>query len=233
MGKKKEDKSKGSDQSVNSVVKELEKNIFSIKFYPVAVDEETKEEAVKYLKKTYKEGNETVKQLILYMLHENISEFSEFRFVHNFEYMKMKNPSVEPAKLRMDIYKKMFNYNTSIEGIMELVSILGSLGGEDDSVKVLTYHYARLCAWESEASIMLRNSIIGALGESESSYALKTLLEYARNTDNEKTYHRLAMALEKWSEKLPNIKMPDSKRKKFRKTLTNVLAREFGGRHYG
>ncbi len=224
---------KKHDESVNSVVKELEKNIFSLKFYPVAVDEETKDDAVEEIRKRYAKGNETVRQLILYMLHESICEFFEFRIVHNFEYMKNKNPNLEPGRMRMEIYKKMFNYNTSIEGIMEIISVVGSLGGGDDSAKLLTYHYARFCAWESEASMLLRNSIIDVLGETESLYALNALLEYAKNTDNERTYNRLVKALDVWNEKIPKIKMSDSKRKKYLQKLKNILAREFGGRHYG
>lgn len=233
MKKKKEEKSKEGDQSVNSVVKEIEKNIFSIKFYPVAVDEEAKDEAVKFIKKTYAGGNETVRQLLLYMLHENISSFSEFRIVHNYDFMRTKKPEIEPARVRIDIYKKMFNYNTSMEGIIELVHILGSLEGGDDAAKVLTYHYARLCAWESESSVVLRNAIIEALGESKSTYALDALVEYAKNTDNERTFGRLTRALEKWEGRLAHIKIADSKKRKYRSTLKNLLSREFGGRHYG
>jgi len=228
--KKKEEK---KDETVNSAVKELEKNMFSIRFYPVAVDEQTKEDAIKNIKRIYKEGNETVRQLLLFMLHENISEFIEFRVVHNFEFMKNKNPDADPTRLRMDIYKKMFNYNTSIEGIMEIISILGSLDEGNDSAKVLTYHYARLCAWESEASMLLRNAIIETLGKSSSTYALDALIKYANNTDNERTFNRLSRALEKWEGRLEGIKMPDSKKSRYRKDLKEVLTSKFGGSHYG
>ncbi|NYZ77027.1 hypothetical protein H0O02_01800 [Candidatus Micrarchaeota archaeon] len=221
------------NESVDAVVKELEKNIFSIKFYPVAVDEHAKDEAVMHVRKAYNEGNETVRQIVLFMLHEAIAEFSEFRTVHNFEYMRMKNPAVEPAQARIEVYKKMFNYNTSIEGVMELVSMLGSLRGGDDSAKVLTYHYARLCTWESEASVLLRNAVITALGESKSPYALNALMEYAKNTDNEKTFGRLLQALEKWDEKLQKAEMAEPKRKKIAKELKAILAMGFKGGHYG
>lgn len=237
MAKKEEKKTekigKVEDKSVSSVVKDIERNMFSVKFYPVAVDEETKDEAVKFIKKTYAEGNETVRQLLLYMIHENISEFFEFRIAHTFDFMKSKHPDVEPARIRMNVYKKMFNYNTSIEGIMELISILSSLREGDDSAKLLTYHYARACAWESESSVLLRNAIIEALGESESPYALNALLHYAKNTDNERTFNRLLSALEKWDKKLATAKIPDSKKKKFGGMLKNILASKFRGRHYG
>ena len=225
-------KKKKSDDSVNSVVNELEKNMFSLKFYPVAVDEKTKDEAVKEIKRRYSTGNETVKQLVLYMLHESIAEFFEFRIVHTFDYMKTKNPNLEPARMRMEIYKKMFNYNTSIEGIISIVGVVSELEG-DDSAKLLTYHYARLCTWESEASIVMRNAIIDALGKCDSLYGFNALLEYAKNTDNEKTYNRLVRALENWDEKLSKMKISDVKKKKYTEKLRNILTKEFRGRHYG
>jgi len=231
-GKNKKEEKRKSDDSVNSVVSELEKDMFSLKFYPVAVDEKTKDEAVAKIKERYKKGNETVRQLVLYMLHESIAEFFEFRIMHNFEYMKNKNPNAEPARMRIEIYKKMFNYNTSIEGITAMIGVAGELEG-DDSAKLLTYHYARLCSWESEASIMMRNAIIDALGKSDSLYGFSALMEYAKNTDNEKTYHRLVRALGRWSEKLSKIKMPDAKKRIYLEKLRNILAKEFRGRHYG
>jgi len=229
---KKAEKIPEDSKSIDEVVKELDKSIFSIKFYPVAVDERTKDEAIMHIQKVYNESNETVRQIVLFMLHEAIAEFLEFRTMHTFEYMRTKNPTAEPAQARIEVYKKMFNYNTSIEGIMELIALLGRFNG-DDAAKLLTYHYARLCAWESEGSILLRNAVITALGESKSLYALNALIQYAKNTDNEKTFGRLLQALERWEEKLPRAAISDSKKKKFAKELRTILAIGFKGGHYG
>ncbi len=226
--KKKEEKGK----TMESLVKEIEKNIFSIRFYPVAVNRETKEEAVGNIKKIYNEGNETGRQLLLYMIHENISEFMELKISHTFEFMKARNPQAEPSQLRMNVYKKMFNYNTSLEGIMELLDLLHEFEG-DDAAKLLTYHYSRFCAMESEANIVLRNAALEALGKSKSPYALNALLEYARNTDNEKTLQRIVSALTSWEEKIDKIKMPAAEKKKLKSRLSDVLTKELKVSHYG
>ncbi len=227
----KEEKKK-EDKTMESLVKEIEKNLFSVKFYPVAVDKEAKDEAVSKLKEIYKKGNETGRQVLLYMIHENISEAVEFKIPHTFEYMKSRNPHGEAGQLRMNVYKKMFNYNTSLEGVMELLGILGEFEGED-AAKLLTYHYTRFCSMESEANISLRNSALEALGESKSPYALKALLEYGRNSDNEKTVQRIASALSKWDEKLDGIKMPAPEKKALRKKLKEVITKELRISHYG
>jgi hypothetical protein len=225
-------KKKKETKTMESLVKEVEKNIFSIKFYPVAVKKEDKDEAVANIKRTYREGNETARQLLLYMIHENISEFMEFKIAHTFEYMKARNPQAEASQLRMNVYKKMFNYNTSLEGIVELLELLTEFEG-DDSAKLLTYHYSRFCTMESEANIVLRNSVIEALGKSASPYALTALLKYAKNTDNERTLQRIVSALSQWDEKIDKVKMPAAEKKKLRKKLKDVLTKELRVSHYG
>ena len=57
--KKKEKKEEKSEKgkTMETLVKEIEKNIFSIRFYPVAVNRETKEEAVENIKRIYNKGN--------------------------------------------------------------------------------------------------------------------------------------------------------------------------------
>ncbi len=223
---------KQPDKSMDDMVRELEKNIFSLKFYPVAVDEDSKDEAVRNLLRTYEKENETIKQLILFMLHEAVSQYFEFKITHVFDYFKSKNPSEDPAKLRIEVYRKMFNYNTSLEGVIELINLLGRIGG-DDAAKLLTYHYARACAAETELHVTLRNAIISALGVSDSPYALSSLLIYANNTDNERTFQRLMAAIGKWNDKLDNVKMKDKTRKKLKKEISEVIKKEFGTSHYG
>ncbi len=225
-------KEKKSGKTMDSLVKEIEKNIFSIRFYPVAVNKESKDDAIANIKRIYNEGNETGRQLLLYMIHENISEFMEFKIAHTFEFMKARNPRAEPSQLRMDVYKKMFNYNTSIEGIIELLDVLTEFEG-DDAAKLLTYHYSRFCTMESETNIVLRNAVIEALGKSKSPYALTSLLEYARNTDNEKTVQRIVSSLSEWNEKLDKTKMPAAEKKNLKKRLKDILTKELRVSHYG
>jgi len=230
--KKKPKEKKSDEKPMNDALREIEKNIFSLKFYPVAVDEDSKNEAIANLLKIYGKENETVKQLILFMLHESISQYFEFKIAHVFDYFRAKNPQEDPAKLRIEVYRKMFNYNTSLEGIMEIISLLGRIGG-NDAAKLLTYHYARACVAETELHVSLRNAIISALGESDSPYALSSLLTYANHTDNERTFQRLMAAISKWNDKLDKVMMKDSTRKKLQKEVAEVIKKEFGTSHYG
>lgn len=230
--KRKKERKKAKDD-VSSIVKQIEKSLFSIKFYPVAVDEDSKNESVKKLEKIYVDGNETIRQMLLYMIHGNLAQSSDLKVMHTYEYFKMKNPAVDPSELRINVYRSMFNYNTSVEGIVELIRLLGRMNGSDDAAKLLTYHYARLCAHENEANRMLKAAIIESLGRSESHYALKALLEYARYNDNEQTINRIVSALIEWEEKLDNLKIKSKEKEKLREKLKEFITREGKASHYG
>lgn len=211
---------------IEDAVTEIEKNIFSLKFYPVAVDENAKDEAVRNLVGIYKKGNETVKQLVLFMLHEATSQYYDFKIVHVYDYFKAKNPHEDPTQLRMNVYRAIFNYNTSLEGIIEIIELLGKLGENDDAAKLLTYHYARIASIEVESHIALRNAIIKALGECNSVYALSALITYAHHTDNERTLQRIQAALARWNKKIDRLKIPEAKRKKLKNELKEVIIKE-------
>ena len=133
----------------------------------------------------------------------------------------------------MDVYRKIFNYNTSVEGIIEMLSLLGKMSENDDAAKLLTYHYARASAAETELHMMLRSAIINALGESDSIYAISALLKYATHTDNERTFQRLMVAIEGWNEKIDGLKINDKRKKKLKKEIAEVIKKEFGTSHYG
>lgn len=222
-----------TDEDVATVMKDIENAMFAVKFYPVAVDEDSKNAAIEKLEGTYNRGSETIRQLLLYTIHETLAASSELKMMHNYEYFKVRNPTADPAQLRMSVYRAMFNYNTSIEGLAELIRLLGRLKGSDDAVKLLTYHFSHLCSYESEASHMLRAAIIEALGESNSHYALKILLDYARYNDSERTLNRIVGALVEWDEKIDKLKIPDREKEKLRSRLQEIMTREKGGTHYG
>jgi hypothetical protein len=215
-----------------AAVKEIESALFALKFYPVAVNEKSKDEAIDKLAKAYNKGSETVRQLIIYMIHEALAASAELKVMHNLEYVKAKNPALDQAQLRVGVYRSMFNYNTSLEGMMEMIRFLGALGSED-SAKLLTYHFSRLCSAENEANHMLRAAILDALGESDSYYALKSLLEYARYCDNERTFQRIVGALADWDEKIDTLKIPEEEKKKLRENLQELMTKDHGGSHYG
>lgn len=224
-------KKKDNDEA-NKALKEIEKALFAIRFYPVAVDEKSKNEGLVKLAEIHKKGNDTIRQMLLYMIHESLAKTAEFRLMHTQEYFGMKEQK-EPGKARMSVYRAIFNYNTSIEGACELYNFLGKLG-EDDAAKLLTYHYARLCTMENEGNHMLRGAVIEALGASKSKYALNSLLEYAKYSDSDKSLGRIMASLRKWQDKIEKMKLSDKEKEALRKKMQEVIKRkETGGTHYG
>lgn len=217
----------------DGVVKDIEKAILTIRFYPVAADIKSKEEAFERIISAYSSGNEMTRQLILYLIHEQLSYSIELRTMHNFEYFKARQPNAEPCQLRLNVYHSMFNYNTSIEGLIEFIHLLGKLEGNEDSSKVLTSHFTHLATYESETNQMLRAAILETLGESKSLYAFRTLLAYARYCDNERTFHRIVNALFKWEEKIDGLKISDKEKENLKSELKEVVSSEFAENHYG
>ncbi len=220
------------DEAYAAKVKELEQAFFTMRFYPVAVKEQAKEEAREKIKKHFKEDEETVRQLVLYMIHEHLSQASELKTMYNFDFFKGRMPTVDPAQLRMNVYRAMFNYNYSLEGIIELLKLLGELEG-DDAAKLLTYHFSFYSCIEVESMHMLRNAAIEALGESNSEYALQCLLRYAHYSDNERMLQRFAIALTNWSNKLDTMKISQKDKDRLKAKLHEVMTAEFGDSHYG
>jgi hypothetical protein len=74
---------------------------------------------------------------------------------------------------------------------------------------------------------------LDALGASESRYALLTLLEYARYTDNERVFNRIVNALVTWEDKVAGLKIPEKEKTQIRDKLKEIITSEFGGSHYG
>ena len=221
-------KNKKNDETL----KEIEKAIYAIKFYPVAVDEQAKDDAMKKIVSIYNSGEDTVRQMVLYMIHENLAKHAEFKITHSYDYFKHKSPTHDPAQLRMNVYRAMFNYNNSLEGVIDMVRMVGEFRG-DDAAKLLTYHYSRACIHESELNNTLKAVIIETLGKCESRYALRTLLEYARYCENERTINRIVAALIEWEERIEKMKIKAKEREKLRKKLHEVITKEVGGTHYG
>lgn len=226
-------KEKKKDQkAVKEVVERIEKALYAVRFYPVAVDGDSKEKALERLRHEYAKGNDTIKQMLLYLVHEALAKTYEFRVMHTQEFLKMKKPDTDPAQLRMGVYRAIFNYNTSLEGACELYRLLGSLKA-DDASKLLTYHYSRLCAVENEGHHILRAAVIEALGISESRYALDALLEYARYTDSDRSLNRIVAALFEWERKLDKMRIKPKERERIRERLHETITKETGGTHYG
>ncbi|VVC04810.1 Uncharacterised protein [Candidatus Bilamarchaeum dharawalense] len=221
-----------AQEEMNATVKEIENAMYALRFYPVAANEEAKNKAVEKLDEIYSKGNETIKQLMLYMIHENLAASSDLKIMHTYDYFKMKNPTLDPGQTRINVYRAMFNYHTSIEGLVEMVNLLGRMQG-DDAAKLLTYHFSHLCAYESEANHMIRASILEALGNSESLYALRALLNYAKYNDNDRTFGRVVSALILWDKKMDKTKMTDHEKQAVRTKMKEYMNRDQSENHYG
>lgn len=224
--------SNAEEERMKELIRQIEDAFFAFRFYPVAVKEPAKEEALGRIKRMYQEGNDTVRQLILYQLHEHLAKVEELKVMHTLEHFRRQNPNTDPAQLRMQVYRSVFHYHYSLEGLVELFGFLGTLEG-DDAAKLLTYHFSHLSVTESEGTHMLRGAVIEALARSPSPYALYALLRYARLTDGERLLHRILWALSEWEKKLNGLKLPDSEKKRLHEEIGQVLTTDFGDTHYG
>jgi hypothetical protein len=223
---------KKKEERMNHMVKELEQAFFTIKFYPVAAKEEAKKDALERIRAIFHQEEETIRQLVLFMAHEHLAQAAEVRVMHNLEHFKRKLPTADPAQLRINVYRSMFNHNFSIEGLMDFVMFLATLEG-DDVAKLLTYHFTYFSSMEGEFNRMMRNTLINALGESKSPYALHALLSYARTVDDESLLGRIAVALGKWDEKIEDLKLSRKDKDKLKADIQNVMLQESGSSHYG
>ena len=217
----------------SDVLKEIERLLASISLYPVSSGAEAKDNALTGLAALYNSGSEPVRQHIVMSIYEEISRFGELKALGTSEYFRVKAPKAGPGALRMNVYKDMFDYNTSIEGIQEIISLLGVLKGEGPA-KLLTRLLTYFCVNDSEGGRMMRNTVIEALGTSDSPYALESLLTYAILTDNEHLLARLSSALVEWDEKLDGLALNAKEKEKLKGELRGVLTRKEGpAKQYG
>ena len=207
------------------LLKEIERDVRAINLYPVAVKEDAKGAAMERLRKAYSRSGDSVRQHILFLIHESVAQVAEMKALQTYEYSRVKSPKSSPGAVRMSVYKSMFDYTSSIEGIVGLVRLLGGLkcGSEDDAAaKLLTHLFSHFCASESEINRMLRNAAIEALGESDSPYALNALLEYARFSDNERLFGRLASALADWNDKIGRLDIHPAEKQRLKEELREM-----------
>ncbi|HIH23370.1 TPA: hypothetical protein HA238_06595 [Candidatus Micrarchaeota archaeon] len=228
----KSEEERKKDERMAALIKEIEQAFFAFRFYPVATKEDSRIQAENRIIDAYAKEDDTVKQMILYMIHENLSQAADMKTMHNFEHFKRKLPTADPSQIRINVYRAMFNYNFSLEGLIALVRLLGRLEG-DDAAKLLTYHFTFFSSIEAESMHMLKNAVIDTLGESTSPYALKSLLEYATCTEREQTLQRIASALAKWDQKIDGLKLSKKEKDGLTDRLRQILTLEFGDSHYG
>ncbi len=225
-------KSSPEDEKHAAVLKQINDAFFAFHFYPVAVKKDAKEDAVKKIKELYATGDEPVRQLILYQFHEHLSKIDELKVMHNYEFFRRQKPDTDPSQLRMQVYRAIFNYHYSLEGLLEFIKVLGELEG-DDAAKLLTYHFSFLSAIENEASHVLRAAILDTLAQSKSLYALHALLSYAKFVSSERLLGRILPALAAWNQRLVTLDIPAEKKAELQKSISDMLTIEFGDSHYG
>lgn len=220
------------EQEAKRKFAEVDEAMRTFNAYPIAVGKEAKDGAVAALKRLYKGGDAKLKQVILYIIHESISRFAEYRAPKNFDYFKKKFPQAEPMQLRMRVYQGMFNYSNSLEGLLDLVNLLADFG-DDDSAKVLTHEFSFLCAFDgSEGTRILRNAVADALGNTKSIYALRALLAYAKNADSEQLGSRLIGSIVEWKDRLKESRISQKEKDELMEEINDFVQVEREGGQY-
>jgi hypothetical protein len=213
-----------------SVFREIDRCVAAIILYPISSKEEAKNAAMENLVKIYTKGNDAIRQHFLSVIQENI--FYDMKVNQTYDYCRTKNPKVSPIAIKSSVLHGMFDYNSSTEGIAELIGLLGELNGHE-AAKLLTRLFSHFCSVNSEADRMLRNAIIEALGDSNSSYSLNALITYARLTDNDTLFGRLVSSLAVWSEKIDSLDLPAEKKLELKEELKFLMAKEEKPTQYG
>ncbi len=188
--------------------------------YPLAKNRGEKEAAKKVMMESYIRGDEVVKQFILFLAHEQLSRAAGIKTMHNFgHYRKMMGKEMNPGEVRKAVYRTIFNYTTSLEGLTELIEFIGELG-DAGAAKLLSYHLSYYSAMEAPALQVLRNATIDSLRECNSPYALDALLSYAKYGEKN---DRALYALKKWDDKLDKIEMGTEEKKFYEKKIAELF----------
>ncbi|MGB9719443.1 MAG: hypothetical protein ACPL06_02520 [Candidatus Anstonellales archaeon] len=207
-------------------IKEIDKLIITIYNYPVFTEYEKKEEAKKNLIKMYKNEDQVIKNTILFILHEKLCTAKEYRDFHNFEGMKMRYKEEDANKIRQGIFRRVFDYSGSLDGIFETLDILGKF---DDvfSIKLVSYHLSRYMLVNSFETQILSEKAMSILGESNNTYALRVLLSIAPFVyGKERIVPIVADALSVWAEKIDRIKMNEKERNELKKEIKKYIEME-------
>lgn len=198
-------------------------NLFnSLKYYPVALEESKKESTLSALLEKYKKGEDYYKQTFLYIAYETLVQFSDYREPRNYGFYQKLNPQEKAQRLKLNVYRTMFDYSSSLEGMLELISLLGKIN-DVPSAKLLTHLFMYYGSRDSLNFKLLRTAVIIALGESNSLYALKSLLSYIKYVDSEDLLNRVIDAIIKWDEKIETLGLPEKETQKLKKELKEIL----------
>ena len=123
------------------------------------------------------------------------------------------------GEVRKAVYRSMFNYTTSTEGVSELLSLLGEIG-DNGAAKLISYHLSYYSIYDGPAMQALRNASMDALKNCHSHYALEVLLNYAKYSERNE---RAIYALGEWKSKLEHTKMSAEEKKMYKKQIDELL----------
>ena len=204
-----------------SLMAPAERAMIDFFLYPVAKNRLEKEAAKRVMVESYEKGDEVVKQFILFLSHEQLSRAAGIRIMHNFAHFKKMFPKeTAPGEVRKAVYRTIFNYTTSIEGITELIGFLGQLG-DIGAAKLLSYHLSYYSGAEAPVLQVFRNATIDALGECKTPYALEALLSYAKYSEKNE---RALYALKAWEKKIDGMKMEKEEKKFYSREIGKLFA---------
>ncbi|MBN2478289.1 hypothetical protein JXB01_03300 [Candidatus Micrarchaeota archaeon] len=221
---KKEKKKESPESRSQMVIKDITDTFYKFRFYPVALkDFEEKENAKKHLVGMYREGDEYVKQSLLYLCHEGILQYFPYKHPPNFDFHKARMPEADAAKVRFGVYRTMFNFNSSLEGVLEIIGLLGELN-DQSSAKALTHLFSFFSCHENESSRVIRNAIIDAMGKTNSVYSFRALISYAKVIESERLFSRIINSLLNWEEKINRLEISREEKTKMRKELAEILS---------
>lgn len=212
-----------------SLMAPAERAMIEFFHYPVAKNRGEKQAAKRVMVESYLKGDEVVKQFILFLIHEQLSRAAGLRAMHNFAHFRKSLPKeTGPGDVRKAVYRTMFNYTTSLEGLTELIGFLGELGDEG-AAKVLSYHLSYYSSMDNPALGILRNSVADALSECTCSYALDVLLSQAKYGERP---GRAVYALSKWEKKLSKMNLPEKEKKEYSKEIAKIMGKKERHEYY-
>jgi len=202
-----------------SLMEPAERSMIEFFLYPVAKNRMERDAAKKIMVESYVRGDDVVKQFILFLAHEQLSRAAGMKVMHNFSHYKKLFPKeAKGGDVRKAVYRTIFNYTTSVEGIVELIEFIGELG-DTEAAKLLSYHLSYYSSMDSPALQVLRNATFDSLAHCNSPYALETILSYAKYAERN---DRARYALGQWEKKLDKIDLSAEEKKHYAKEIAKV-----------
>ncbi|MBN2121744.1 hypothetical protein JW721_01640 [Candidatus Micrarchaeota archaeon] len=212
-----------------SLMAPAERAMIEFFHYPVAKNRGEKQAAKRVIVESYLKGDEVVKQFILFLIHEQLSRAAGLRAMHNFAHFRKAMPKeAEAGEVRKAVYRTMFNYTTSLEGLTELIEFLGELGDEG-AAKLLSYHLSYYSSMDNPAHGILRSAVADALGECSCAYALDVLISQAKYGERP---GRAIYALSLWEKKLPKSKLSEKEKKEYSREIAKIMGKKERHEYY-